>query len=59
MFVGWQQEYGGFTSYIAKGEDEEVSIYLFLFKFNWVHLNGISAIFFISPNPDLVIVNVQ
>jgi hypothetical protein len=21
---GWQQEYGGFTSYIARGDDEEV-----------------------------------
>jgi hypothetical protein len=32
MFVcfplsGWEPEYGGFTSYIAKGEDEEVSYF--------------------------------
>lgn len=25
---GWEPEYGGFTSYIAKGEDEEVSGFL-------------------------------
>ena len=24
ILAGWQQEYGGSTSYIAKGEDEEV-----------------------------------
>jgi len=26
----WQQKYGGCTSYIAKGDDEEVCIYLSL-----------------------------
>ena len=25
VIVGWQAEYGGHTTYIAKGEDEEVS----------------------------------
>lgn len=26
IIAGWQQEYGGFSSYIAKDEDEEVNI---------------------------------
>ena len=24
-YIGWQEESGGYTSYIAKGEDEEVN----------------------------------
>lgn len=27
---GWEPEYGGFTSYIAKGEDEEVRVSLLI-----------------------------
>jgi len=28
--IGWQKDYGGYTSYIAEGEDEEVGCLIFL-----------------------------
>jgi len=28
--TGWQKDYGGYTSYIAEGEDEEVGCLFFL-----------------------------
>lgn len=27
LILGWDESFGGFTSYIAKGEDEEVAIF--------------------------------
>lgn len=41
LLVGWEPEYGGFTSYIAKGEDEEVRCFLYK-HFILVHENTFS-----------------
>jgi hypothetical protein len=38
---GWEPEYGGFTSYIAKGEDEEVSKWLPSVKFSFLTLEKV------------------
>ena len=38
---GWEPEYGGFTSYIAKGEDEEVSNWLPSVKFSFLTLEKV------------------
>ena len=45
--IGWQEESGGYTSYIAKGEDEEVN---YVFVIDLVFRDGYIALTFIEWN---------
>ena len=42
IYTGWESDYGGFTSYIAKGEDEEVCCKSENFRKNFIFANRVN-----------------